>query len=75
MNRAEGFETVKSSLYERKSVYPVGDILAEQIRRGLDNRSAANERQYGLKWTDVWDLIDNSGFGRKETKALDERHL
>src|SRR4051812_38197675 len=34
----------------------------------LDDVKVHYDRQYGFQWTDLWDLIDSSGFGRKMTK-------
>jgi hypothetical protein len=43
-------------------------LSKKEAQRLLDDLKVHCDRQYGFKWTDLWDLIDDSWFGRKMTK-------
>lgn len=43
-------------------------LTRKEAKELLDNLKLHYNRQYGIRWTDLWDLIDSSGFGRKMTK-------
>lgn len=43
-------------------------LSKKEARALLQDLGTHYNRQYGIKWTDLWDLIENSGMGRKMTK-------
>ena len=43
-------------------------LSKEEAKDLLDDLSKHYNRQYGIRWTDLWDLIEDSGYGRKMTK-------
>ena len=43
-------------------------LTKKEAKALLDDLSKHYNPQYGIKWIDRWDLIENSGFGRKMTK-------
>ena len=50
-------------------------LTRKEAEELLDDLKIHYNRQYGIKWTDLWALIDNSGFGRKMTKQETERFV
>ena len=43
-------------------------LTKKEAKALLDDLGKHYNRQYGIKWIDLWDLIENSGYGRKMTK-------
>ena len=43
-------------------------LTKEEAKDLLEHLSKHYNRQYGIKWTDLWDLIEDSGYGRKMSR-------
>src|SRR3954468_24094693 len=43
-------------------------LTRKEAKELLEDVKVHYDRQYGFQWTDLWDAIGNSGFGRKMTK-------
>ena len=43
-------------------------LTKQEAKALLDDLAKHYNPQYGIKWIDLWDLIENSGYGRKMTK-------